>query len=614
LNRANVAAAAVPGLRARIGSVLRARLAFDSRANAIFACVAACLLCGLWSLWRGQDSNWDLRNYHLYNGYAALHGRLGLDLAAAQMQSYFNPALDLLQYGLMTALPAPLAGFLIGAWHGLVFALVAAIAWRVLADDPRRAVRVPWLAFAGLFTAAFFSELGNSMGDNSTAVPVLGALALVLSAQAQARAGRGALVRWLLAGVLLGLAVAFKLTNALYAVALGVAALCDGARWRGRLGGTAAMTLAALACFAIIGGPWFFRVWETFGNPLFPQFNAWFRSPLALPLSLADTRWLPRGVGEWLAWPMVFSLRPQRVSDLALPQFGWAALYLLAVVGIAWRLLLRRAPAERGAAVPAARVLLVFFVVAYGLWQLTFSIHRYLVPIEVLLPLLLWWAWPRWLPAATLRWRLPLLVLLALHVMVAARDWGHAAWRQPAFAIAAPTMPAPRDSVVVLVGSEPQAWRVALLPPAAVYLSAGSNFPASPGYQARAQEMLAGRRDRYAMLHATVDRGAERIARLNAWARRLGWADQPGCARLRWLTRKGLRARLDERQPGQCLLAPRPNAVLDEAAADVATRAAAAAPLATLGWALDEASCQRLPARIGADAHPYQWCRLQPLR
>jgi hypothetical protein len=613
LSAAKVDAVAAPGVRARIAATARARLAFDSRANAIVACVAACLLCGLWSLWRGQDSNWDLRNYHLYNAYAALHGRLGLDLAAAQMQSYFNPVLDVLQYGLMTALPAPLAGFLLGAWHGLVFALVAAIGWRVLADDPRRAVRVPWLAFAGLFTAAFFSELGNSMGDNSTAVPVLGALALLLSAQQRARLGQGASVRWLMAGVLLGLAVAFKLTNALYAVALGVAALCDGGRWRARLAGTAAMTLAALACFAIVAGPWFFRVWETFGNPLFPQFNAWFRSPLALPLSVADTRWLPRGLGEWLTWPVVFSLRPQRVSDLALPQFGWAALYLLALLGIGWRLLLRRAPGERAPMLPAARVVLVFFLLGYALWQLVFSIHRYLVPIEVLLPLLLWWAWPRLLPVASVRWRVAVIVLLALHVVFAARDWGHAPWRQPAFAVAAPNMPAPRESVVVLVGGEPQAWRVALLPKEAVYLSAGSNFPASEGYQARARQMLAVRPQRYAMLHATVDRGSERVDRLNTWAQRLGWANQPGCATLRWLTGKGLRARLDEGQPGRCLLLPRANAVMDVAAADAGTRAAAAAPLAELGWALDEASCQRMPARIGADAHPYQWCRLQPL-
>ncbi|HYG07017.1 MAG TPA: hypothetical protein VD865_11520 [Stenotrophomonas sp.] len=599
------------GITSRLRAALRARLAFDTRANMVFACVAACLLCGLWALLRGQDSNWDLRNYHLYNGYAALHGRLGLDLAPAQLQSYFHPVLDVVHYALMTGLPAILAGFLLGAWHGLVFALVAAIAWRVLADDPRRATRVPLLALAGLFTAAFFSELGNSMADNSTAVPVLAALLLVLSAQARARAGQGARWQWLLAGVLLGLAVALKLTNALYAVALGLAALAAGGRPRDRVAGAAWMTLAALLVFAAVGGPWFVRVWQVFGNPLFPQFNAWFRAPLALPQSVADTRWLPKNWGEGLVWPVLFSLRPQRVGDLALPQFGWAALYLLAVLGAAWRLL-RRDPAERSAATPAARVLLVFFLVAYVLWQLIFSVHRYLVAIEVLLPLLLWWAWPRLLPAATLRWRVPLLVLLALHVVVAARDWGHAAWRQPAFAVAAPAMPEPADSAVLLIGGEPQAWRVPFLPPQAMYLSLGSNFPASPAYAQRVQAVLAERTARYAMLHATVDRGAERVERLNQWAQRLGWDTQPGCSSLRRLAGKRLRADLDESQPGRCVLKPRAGAALDIAAADAATRAAASVQLAALGWTLDEASCQRLPAHIGGDDHPYQWCRLLP--
>jgi hypothetical protein len=41
----------------------------------------------------GQDTNWDLRNYHLYNGYAALTGRLDRDIAPAQIQTYLNPTL-----------------------------------------------------------------------------------------------------------------------------------------------------------------------------------------------------------------------------------------------------------------------------------------------------------------------------------------------------------------------------------------------------------------------------------------------------------------------------------------------------------------------------------------
>lgn len=593
----------------RAGAALRARLAFDSRANVIFACVSAVVLCGLWSMLRGQDANWDLRNYHLYNGYAALHGRVGIDLAAAQMQSYFNPALDVVQYALMTGWPAPLAGFLFGAWHGLLFALVAAIAWRVLADDPRRATRVPLLALAGLFTGAFLSELGNTMADNTTAVPVLGALALLLSAQDRARQGQGAALRWLLAGVLIGLAVAFKLTNAVYAVALGVAALADGGRPRTRVAGAALMTAAALACFAVVGGPWFVHVWQQFGNPLFPQFNAWFQSPLALPVSVADTRWLPKGVREWLTWPLLFSLHPQRVSELALTQFGWALLYLMVLVGVAWRLL-RRAPADARRMLPAARALLVYFAVAYLLWQALFSIHRYLVAIEVLLPLLLWWAWPRLLWPGTLRLRAPVLVLLALYSWHGAADWGHGAWRQPAFAVDAPSMPAPRDSAVVLVGGEPQAWRIPFLPPEAVYLSFASNFPASPAYVDKAREILAAHPQRYAMLHATGDRDAERVARLNLWAQRFGWDTQEGCGMLRKVARNGRRALIDESVPGRCVLLS--NKPVDLAAADAALRETAQAQLAQLGWRLDLERCQRMPAWIGGDSFPYQWCPLLP--
>jgi hypothetical protein len=592
-----------------MGAALRARLAFDSRANVIVACVSAVVLCGLWSMLRGQDANWDLRNYHLYNGYAALHGRLGVDLAAAQMQSYFNPALDIVQYALMTGLPAPLAAFVFGAWHGLLFALVAAIGWRVLADDPRRAVRVPLLALAGLFTGAFLSELGNTMADNTTAVPVLGAMALVLSAQARARDGQGAALRWLLAGVLIGLAVAFKLTNAVYAVALGLAALADGGHPRARVAGAAIMTVAALASFAVVGGPWFLRVWQQFGNPLFPQFNAWFQSPLALPVSVADTRWLPKDLREWLTWPLLLSLHPRRVSDVGLAQFGWGVLYLMALIGIAWRLL-RRVPADTQRMLPAARTLLVYFVVAYVLWQAIFSIHRYLVAIEVLLPLLLWWAWPRLLGPASLRLRVPVMVLLALYAWHGTGEWGHAAWRRPAFAVEAPAMPAPRDSAVVLVGGEPQAWRIPFLPPEAVYLSFASNFPASPAYVDAARRILAGRPQRYAMLHATGDRDAERVARFNLWARRFGLDTQPGCGVLRKVSRSGRRLLLDDSEPGRCVL--RPGRPVDLAAADAALREAAQAQLAPLGWQLDLESCQRLPARIGGDNFPYQWCQLLP--
>ena len=48
----------------------------------------------------GQDANWDLLNYHLYNGFAFLHSRSARDLLPTGLQSYLNPVLDALYAGL----------------------------------------------------------------------------------------------------------------------------------------------------------------------------------------------------------------------------------------------------------------------------------------------------------------------------------------------------------------------------------------------------------------------------------------------------------------------------------------------------------------------------------
>ena len=41
------------------------------------------ILFGLFSLALGQDTNWDLYNYHLYNPFALLNGKLDIDFFAA---------------------------------------------------------------------------------------------------------------------------------------------------------------------------------------------------------------------------------------------------------------------------------------------------------------------------------------------------------------------------------------------------------------------------------------------------------------------------------------------------------------------------------------------------
>lgn len=608
-----VHAGAATGRRQRCLAAVQKRFAFTSTSNIIAATLLVSLLGGCVSLWLGQDANWDLRNYHLYNGYAALHGRLALDLAPAQMQSYFSPLLDIAQYLLLTGLPAVLAGFLMGMLHGLLFLPVAGIAWCVLDGRTERAWLSPLLALSGLCMGAVLSEFGNTMADNTTALFVLGSVWLVLRAQADGVRNRGSLW-WGLAGGMIGFAVALKLTNAIYAIGLAAAVLAGGGGWLQRLRALLIVTLSAFVVAALAAGWWYWLLWQEFGNPLFPQFNALFQSPLAAQGAVADTRWLPGGIGEHLFWPLLFTFDPRRISEISLVSGIWAMLAIAAVLLLARKLLGRR-DAGRVVLAPALRSLLAFFVVSYLLWQIVFSIHRYLAALELVAPLLLWCACVALLPSSRgIRvggWAVGVCVLVSL---AGWGNWGHERWASTAFDVQQPHIDSPAQSVVLLVGGEPQAWRVPLLSQAARYAAIASNFPEAEGYRARIRQMLAERPQHFAMLPGFTDKRAVRFGSLNAKVALLGLDHEPDCAKLRWLTRnfKGLRSDV-QISDGRCLLIPRNGPLQAAAEVEAGERAAAQAPLAAYGLVLVPGSCVTLNSRIGQGQFPYQWCRLTAL-
>jgi putative flippase GtrA len=451
------------------------------------------LLFGLMSLLLGQDDNWDWRNYHLYNPFALMNGKIGLDLAPAQWQSYFNPTLDLVHYGLALLLPAPLAGFAMGALQGLNVLLLFAIGRRSLTHLPHPApLRTPLLlALAGCMGCAFFSELGNSMGDNLTALFVLGAVLLVLRGwpvlAAPGAGGRNALA---LAGLLAGACTGLKLTNATYALALCLALLLSPGVWWRRLLHAFLCGLGVLAGIALTAGHWFWRMWHEFGNPLFPQFNNIFHAPLAAPIGIGDTHWLPQGWAETLLWPFIFALHPQRVMEITAVLLLWPLLYL----GFAWLAvaLLRARPAATPAVPEPVRFMLVFFVLAYAGWQALFSIYRYLVPLELLAPLVLWLIAHRLAPAGGAGRAAGAFIAAAVLLALPTPHWGRAGWSGEAFRVQTPAMPRPEQALVFSTQA-PMGWYAAGFPATLAFVSVGAGFPESAGYAARVQAMLAAR-------------------------------------------------------------------------------------------------------------------------
>lgn len=588
---------------------------------------AALLLCvvgfGLLSVLIGQDANWDLANYHLYNAHALLHGRIGVDLAAAGLQSYFNPLLDLPYYGMAMNLPPRAVAFIMGALHGLNLLLLVAIARQVLPGAQ------PWrlflLALAGCLGATFLSELGNTMGDNTTALLVLASLWLCLRRlPAIAAPGRGGLAALGAAGLVMGLAVGLKLTNAIYAVGLCTAlmavVLTAGAGWRKGLLAALAFGCAVLAGLAITSGYWFARMWAEFGNPLFPQFNAFFGSPLAAPISMADTRWHPRGWAEALLFPFVFTRDPVRFGETALVQLLWPVAYALfwAWAGAAlWRRL-RPKPGRPALEdpVPGAWLLLAFVAASYGVWLAVFSIGRYTAAMELLLPLVVWLLLHR-LAGAPRAARLARWVIVVALVagLLRFNTWGTAPFSEQGYAVRPPAIAQPARATVLMLAA-PAAWMIPFFPQELAFVSL-FQFPESAGYRERAARIMQTRGgDVWAIVPVASDTLGQTVASFNDWATRHALAaDGLACGAVRWGLQRSARYRMLVLRPaaesgGLCVLDIPATHRRDLPAENLAIAQRWAGQLQPLALALEPASCGLHQAWLGGRAQGYQFCKV----
>lgn len=470
---------------------------------------------GCASIALGQDANWDLRNYHLYNPWAFLDGRLATDLAPAGMPTYFNPLLDLPYAALAQVLPPRLLAFAMGAWHGTSLLLLYAVARAVLPEERDR-LKVAALALVGCLGSAFLSELGNTMGDDTTAPFLLAALALVLHARGSTRP-----VRFAIAGLLAGAAIGLKLTNAPYGLALVLATFVVARPGGARLQRSVLIALGLAAGVALTFGWWGATMMARFGNPLFPQFNAIFGAPLAASTGIVDDKWFAATLVETLLFPFVFTIFPMRVHEIPLANPLWPVVYVLFVGWIAilaTRALRRRALGSRE---PVVAFLLLFAAIAYGAWLITFSIGRYLIVLELLFPLLAWVLLHRLFRPSIARpvaWAV--LASAVAMPFVHFTTWGNAPFADRPYRVDVPAIADPARATVLVLAA-PVAWVLPSFPREVAFVSRNSGFPESSAYRATVRDVMKTRGGPvYALLPAETNEVASGLARLNAFLAR----------------------------------------------------------------------------------------------
>lgn len=428
------------------------------------------------SIWLGQNASWDLLNYHLYNAHAFLNDRFARDLMPSQLQYFFNPLLDVPFYWLATSLPPHVAYSILAAVQGLNGIPLFMICYAALQSSaPRsRTLLSLILTVLGLSGAMAMSEIGMVYYDNVLSLAVLLSLVMILRLQEKTTP-----LALFLCGLPLGLATGLKLPAAIFCVGGCGAFFLTQQDFKIQFKTAFIFGLGILAGMAVTYGWWGWIMWSRFGNPFFPHFNMLFRSSLMPDMTaVVDLRFFPDTVVELLFYPFIFAFDPLRTEDQVYTDFRMFIFYslLLLVIGCGlWRHYIKK-QAFLPPSTFTVRYLVGFAAVSYVAWLFYFCVYRYLLAVELLLPLLIV------LMASVLPLKINMrhifttacLVFIALTTRPA--DWGRLPQWSPQLFASETNLSADETGLILMAGESAYSHLIPTLPEGLNFIRIESRF------------------------------------------------------------------------------------------------------------------------------------------
>jgi len=448
---------------------------------------------GFLSIMLGQDTNWDLQNYHLYNPYAFLNGRLNLDLAPAGLQTYFNPIIDLVYFWAVRSLPPRVIGFLLGVIQGLNFILIFNICQYCLKSIDLKSVR--WaviLGLLGVLSVGFLSEIGTIMGDNIVSLFVLGALLMIIiSFEPVMIKKRRVFFLLAFAGFVAGIGEGIKPICILYTFSMVISLLFTVNGLRNKLWSAAFFGIASLMGWMLIGAGWLWYIWHQTGNPIFPAINNIFHAKLAVLGPNVDVRFLHQNIFEKIIYPVIMTIKPLCASELSYKQVSWALVYLITLFLIIRNVFHFLRKLKWSPLSLQGKFLLIFFWVFFISWENITGIYRYLTAVEILIPLVVFIILAD-LCKSKLFVRLMIVIILCLAAVFNIHgmpSWGRSSWSKNFFRFQPTGILKKKIDAVILIG-QPLAWIVPALDIKAPFIQIMPNFSVTPAYWQRAKSIL----------------------------------------------------------------------------------------------------------------------------
>ena len=280
----------------------------------VLCCIGYTLLCLAWRATAGRVWTMDALHYHLYVAHAWWGNRLPEELFAAGPQSYLNPLPHLPFYvAYLTGTHSLIVALSMALLHSINLWLLHFIACRLIPPTDRmRRLAVVCSVLLGALSPGFMFEVGSSYTDVIVSIPTLGALLLLLTWLPRSLTSPPDWRPLYAAGLLAGIAMGLKPTSLVFCATLLLTLILLAGRrpwsvaWRGALTGIAGLALS--------GGPHAWMLWKAFGNPAFPLFNGFFRSPWFPAVDVVSDRFRPANLEAALHFPLDMANSFKRVS------------------------------------------------------------------------------------------------------------------------------------------------------------------------------------------------------------------------------------------------------------------------------------------------------------
>lgn len=246
---------------------------------------------GLITLWaiipifyiiQGQDANWDLQNYHLYNTISFFENTSSSDIAPAGIQTYYNPLVSFPAYLIHRVASTPTEsfwlGFALASFQGLCGPLVFAITQLII---PASNILAFCIALFGLTSPILLSEAGSSMANLTICVLQLASIYICL--RSLKIAGKSRLKILSLGWGVLGAACGLKF-SAIFTLPISLIISLISLHENSKpilsvsllKRGFYSIVIPWFIGFTIFGWFWFNRSWTDNGNPLYPLFSSIF--------------------------------------------------------------------------------------------------------------------------------------------------------------------------------------------------------------------------------------------------------------------------------------------------------------------------------------------------